>query len=94
MKSNSFVINVHKKNNIKSEVVTQLLYGDTFKKIKKIGSWIKIKNDLDNYKGFIKNKKFPSNEKDTHKVCKLYADLYFNPNLKSKIKKKLASVQK
>ena len=36
MKSNSFVINVHKKNNTKSEVVTQLLYGDTFKKIKKI----------------------------------------------------------
>ena len=90
MKSNNFVINVHKKNNIKSEVVTQLLYGDTFKKIKKIGSWIKIKNDLDHYKGFIKNKKFPSNHKDTHKICKLYADLYFKPNLKSKIKKKIS----
>ena len=90
MKSNDFVINVHKKNNIKSEVVTQLLYGDTFKKIKKIGSWIKIKNDLDHYKGFIKNKKFPSNHKDTHKICKLYADLYFKPNLKSKIKKKIS----
>ena len=94
MKSNNFVINVHKKNNIKSEVVTQLLYGDTFKKIKKIGSWIKIKNDLDHYKGFIKNKKFSSNHKDTHKICKLYAELYFKPNLKSKIKKKLALVQK
>jgi len=90
VKSNDFVINVHKKNNIKSEVVTQLLYGDTFKKIKKIGSWIKIKNDLDHYKGFIKNKKFPSNHKDTHKICKLYADLYFKPNLKSKIKKKIS----
>ena len=90
MKSNSFVINVHKKNNTKSEVVTQLLYGDTFKKIKKIGSWIKIKNDLDNYKGFIKNKKFPSNEKGTHKICKLYANLYFKPNLKNKIKKKIS----
>ena len=90
MKSNSFVINVHKKNNTKSEVVTQLLYGDTFKKIKKIGSWIKIKNDLDNYKGFIKNKKFPSNEKGSHKICKLYANLYFKPNLKNKIKKKIS----
>ena len=86
MRSNSSVINVYKKNNIKSEVVTQLLYGDTFKKIKKRGSWIKIKNDLDHYKGFIKNKKFPSNQKDTHKICKLYANLYFQPNLKSKIK--------
>lgn len=90
MKSNKFIINVHKKNNIKSEVVTQLLYGDTFKKIKKIGSWVKIKNDLDNYKGFIKNKKFPSNQKDTHKIYRLYANLYSKPNLKSKIKKKIS----
>ena len=90
MKSNISVINVHKKNNIKSEVVTQLLYGDTFKKIKKSGPWIKIKNDLDNYKGFIKNEKFPSNQKDTHKIYKLYANLYSKPSLKSKIKKKLS----
>ena len=90
MRSNSSVINVYKKNNIKSEVVTQLLYGDTFKKIEKKGSWIKIKNDLDHYKGFIKNKKFPSNQKATHKICKLYANLYLKPNLKSKIKKKIS----
>ena len=55
MRSNSSVINVHKKNNIKSQVVTQLLYGHTFKKIKKAGIWIKIKNDTDNYIGYIKN---------------------------------------
>ena len=90
MRSNSSVINVYKKNNIKSEVVTQLLYGDTFKKIKKKGPWIKIKNDLDHYNGFIKNKKFPSNQKDTHKIYKLYANLYLKPNLKSKIKKKIS----
>jgi len=90
VRSNSSVINVYKKNNIKSEVVTQLLYGDTFKKIKKKGPWIKIKNDLDHYKGFIKNKKFPSNQKDTHKIYKLYANLYSKPSLKSKIKKKIS----
>ena len=90
MRSNSSVINIHKKNSIKSEVVTQLLYGDSFKKIKKRRSWIKIKNDLDHYKGFIKNKKFPSNQKDTHKICKLCANLYFQPNLKSKMKKKIS----
>ena len=90
MRSNSSVINVYKKNNIKSEVVTQLLYGDTFKKIKKKGPWIKIKNDLDHYKGFIKNNKFPSNQKDTHKIYKLYANLYSKPSLKSKIRKKLS----
>ena len=69
MRSNSSVINVYKKNNIRSEVVTQLLYGDTFKKIKKTGTWIKIKNDTDNYKGYIKNNKFPHNQKNTHKIC-------------------------
>ena len=90
MRSNSSVINVYKKNNIKSEVVTQLLYGDTFKKLKKYGPWIKIKNNLDNYKGYIKNKKFPPNHKDTHKICVLYSNLYSKPNNKNKISKRLS----
>ena len=63
MRSNNSIINVHKKKNVKSEVVTQLLYGDTFKKLKKNGVWIKIKNDKDNYKGHIKNKNFQPNQK-------------------------------
>jgi len=90
VRSNSSVINVYKKNSLRSEIVTQLLYGDTFKKIKKTGSWIKIKNDTDDYKGYIKNNKFLPNQKNTHKICKLYANLYFKPNLKSKIKKKIS----
>ena len=56
MRNNNSVINVHKKKNIKSEIVTQLLYGDTFKKLKKTRTWIKIKNNVDNYKGYIKKK--------------------------------------
>jgi len=63
VRSNNSVINVYKKKNIKSKVVTQLLYGDTFKKLKKNGVWIKIKNDKDNYKGHIKNKNFQPNQK-------------------------------
>ena len=51
---------------------------------------IKIKNDTDNYKGYIKNNKFLPNQKNTHKIYKLYANLYFKPNLKSKIKKKIS----
>ena len=90
MRSNYPIINVYKKNNIKSEVVTQLLYGDTFKKIKRKGSWIKIRNDLDHYKGFIKNKNFSANQKNTHKINALYANLYAKPNLKKKLKKKLS----
>ena len=90
MRNNLSFINVYKKANVKSEVVTQLLYGDTFKILKKKGSWFKIKNDLDFYKGFIKKKNFLSNQKGTHKVYKLCADLYHKPSLKSKIKKKLS----
>ena len=90
MRSDYPVINVYKKNNIKSGVVTQLLYGDTFKKIKESGSWFKIKNDSDNYKGYIKKKNFPSNQKNTHKVYNLNANLYSKPSTKNKIKKKLS----
>ena len=91
MRSNKSVINIYKKQSVKSEVVTQLLYGDTFKKIKKVGSWIRIKNDMDNYKGYIKNKKFSSKQKNSHKVFLLYSKLYSKPDAKSKIKKNLAS---
>jgi len=87
---NSPVINVYKKNNTKSGVVTQLLYGDTFKKIKKTDNWIKIKNDKDNYKGYIKNNKFPLNQKITHKISSISAKLYSKPNNKKIIKKKLS----
>jgi len=90
VRSNNSVINVYKKKNIKSEVVTQLLYGDTFKKLKKNGEWIKIKNDKDNYKGYIKNKKFQPNQKNTHKICNLSAALYSRQNSKYKIKNKLS----
>ena len=90
MRNNISVINVYKKKSVKSEIVTQLLYGETFARLKKFRSWIKIKNDTDNYKGYIKNNNFPSNQKNTHKIHKLYANLYFKPNLKSKIKKKIS----
>jgi len=90
VRNNNPIINVYKKNNIKSEVVTQLLYGDTFKRIKESSSWFKIKNDSDSYRGYIKKNNFPSNEKNTHKVYNLYANLYSSPFTKSKIKKKLS----
>ena len=90
MKSKFPVLNVYKKNSKKSSIVTQLLYGDTFKKLEQKGSWIRIKNDSDNYKGYIKNKKFNLNDKDTHKVNILHANLYSKPKEKSKINKKLS----
>ena len=90
MRSNLPCINVYKKKNINSEIVTQLLYGETFKKTKKNGSWFKIKNDNDNYEGFIKVRKFPQNQKNSHKIYKLFSNLYSQPNKKYKIKRKLS----
>ena len=90
MRNNISYINVYNKKNLKSKVVTQLLYGETFKIINKNKKWIKIKNDLDGYKGFIKLRKFLKNQKNTHKVCNLSCNLYSKPSLNYKIKKKLS----
>ena len=84
------VLNVYKKKTKKSQVVTQLLYGDTFKKLEGKNSWIKIKNNLDGYIGYIKNGKFSQNYKNTHKVSVLQSNLYLKANNKNKIKKKLS----
>jgi len=88
VRNNLALINVHKKQNSKSEIVTQLLYGDTFKVLKKNKHWIEIKNDNDNYKGFIKARSFPKNLNFTHKVSSLKANLYIKPN--KKIKKEIS----
>ena len=90
MRSNLTFINLYKKKNLKSKVVTQLLCGDTFKILERHGSWIKIKNDSDHYKGFIKNKNFLINQKNTHKIHNLRVSLYSQPNIKNKIKKELS----
>ena len=36
-------INIHKKASDKSEIVTQMIYGDSFSVIKKTRKWLKIK---------------------------------------------------
>ena len=90
MRNNFSVIDVYKKKNIKSGIVTQLLYGETFKILKKSRKWLKIRNHIDNYKGFIINKHFSLDQKNTHKICNLSSTLYLQPHKKYKIKKKLS----
>ena len=51
------LINLYKKNSSKSEVVTQMIYGENFKIINKFSKWTKIKIKEDGYIGFIKKKK-------------------------------------
>ena len=62
MQSNFYFIgnfsNIYKKPSSKSEVTSQIIYGEKFKILSKDKNWIKIKTSFDNYKGFIRNSKY------------------------------------
>ncbi len=74
------VINLYKKPSVKSEIVTEMIYGESFSIILKTTKWIKIKIKEDNYKGYIKNNNFKNYFKSSHKICKLKAIVYKSPN--------------
>ncbi|MFL2889899.1 MAG: NlpC/P60 family protein [Pelagibacteraceae bacterium] len=85
--NNYIKLNLYKKKSLNSEIVTQLLYGEDFKIIKKENKWWKIKIKKDRYIGYIKKKKFIKIIKATHKIHKLYANIYSKPNKRNKIGK-------
>ena len=78
--NNFSVINLFKKPSVKSEVVTQMIYGDNFSISKRSQKWLKIKIKEDNYQGYIKNKKYSNFLKPTHKVISLRAKIFKFPN--------------
>ena len=78
--NNFSVINLHKKPSEKSEIVTQMIYGDGFSIFNKSKNWLKIKIKEDNYIGYIKNKKYSNFIKPTHKVNALKAKIFKFPN--------------
>ena len=79
--TNTFsVINLYKKPSTKSEVVTQMLYGDSFSVSKKTQKWLKIRVKEDNYKGYIRIKNFSDYIKPTHKVNILKSKIYNFPS--------------
>ena len=78
--SNNYpVINLHKKPSTKSEVVTQMLYGESFSIFKRNGRWLKIKIKEDGYKGYVQNKNFSRFLKPSHKISILKAKIYRHP---------------
>ena len=83
--NNLSVINLYKKPSKKSEVVTQMIYGDTFSLLKKNKKWLKIRIKEDNYKGYILGKKFSFFVKPTHKVSILKAVIYKFPKRKKRV---------
>ena len=80
--NNLSVINLYKEPSIKSEVVTQMIFGESFSISKKTKNWLRVKIKEDGYKGFIQNKKFPKFLKPTHKIHVLKAKVYKFPSKK------------
>ena len=79
--TNNFAItNLYQAASEKSEIVTQMIYGDHFEIIKKKGSWYKIKIKEDGYIGFVLKKTYQQNTLPSHKVSSLKANVYKHPN--------------
>ena len=83
--NNFSIINLYRKPSIKSEVVTQMIFGESFSILKKTRKWLKIKIKEDNYKGYVQNKKFSFFLKPSHKIDILKAKIYKFPNKQKKI---------
>ena len=73
--------NIYKKPSRKSEVTSQIIYGEKFKILSKNKSWIKIKTSFDNYKGFIKNSKYVEKFKPNYKVSSLKSRIFKKPGI-------------
>ena len=74
MKSNFFsssLGNIYSKSSSKSEVLSQILYGEKFRILNKKKGWVKIRTNYDNYIGFIKKENFYENFKPELKIFKL-----------------------
>tara|TARA_X000001036_G_scaffold243725_1_gene227381 strand:- start:1926 stop:2666 length:741 start_codon:yes stop_codon:yes gene_type:complete len=83
--NNYSVINLYKKPSTKSEVVTQIIFGESFSIFKKTRKWLKIKIKEDGYKGYVQNKNFSEFLKPNYKISVLKAKVYKFPNKRKKI---------
>ena len=72
-------MNVYELASKKSNISTQILYGEKFSVIGRKKDFFKIKTDFDNYVGFIKIKKFNKFLDKTHKVNILKSKIYYKP---------------
>jgi cell wall-associated NlpC family hydrolase len=79
------IVNLYKKKSVKSEIITQMIYGDSFLITNRTKKWLKIKIKEDNYKGYIENRNFNTYIKPTHKVAVLKATIYKLSGNKKKI---------
>ncbi len=75
--------NIYKKPSKKSEVTSQIIYGEKFKILSKNKGWIKIKILFDNYVGFIKNSKYLKKFSPKYKISSLKARIFKRPGIKT-----------
>ena len=82
-------INLYEKPNTRSGLASQILYGESFKIIKKNKKFLKVKTYFDNYIGYIENKNnYKENKIFTHKVNVLKSQIFKSPINKKKYKSK------
>ena len=73
-------INIYERPSTNSKISSQIIYGEKFKVLKKIKSFLKIRTSYDKYIGYIKNKNFIKKFKPTHKVKTLNTRIYKSNN--------------
>ena len=61
-------LNVYKTATLKSNLSSQILYGEEFQVIQKKKNFLKVRTNYDKYVGFIKVGKFYKKMNKTHKV--------------------------
>ena len=71
--------NIYKNCSKKSEVSSQIIYGEKFKMLSKNKNWIRIKTLFDNYKGFIRNSNYVNKFNPNYKVSSLKARIFKKP---------------
>mgnify|MGYP001161440573 CR=1 FL=1 len=77
---NSYLANIHSKPSSKSEVLSQILYGEKFRILNKKKGWVKIRTNYDNYIGFIKKDNFYKNFKPELKIFKFKSKIFIKKN--------------
>ncbi len=88
MKNNYFFkrkfCNIYRNASKKSEVTSQILYGEKFNILSKSKKWIKIKLLFDNYTGYIEDKNYVAKYNPKYKIYSLKANIFNNQNKKIK----------
>tara|TARA_B100001093_G_scaffold190038_1_gene182600 strand:+ start:98 stop:844 length:747 start_codon:yes stop_codon:yes gene_type:complete len=75
--------NIYQKPSSKSEVTSQIIYGEKFKILSKYKNWVKIKTSFDSYIGFIKNSKYLEKISFDYKVSSLKTRIFIKPGIRT-----------